>query len=211
MGKEAVFPRDLETPKGVTASVLNEYVNSSLGNLRENSPAYYDLVTSNLNTLILASPGPISRECRMNFGGATYFFFWGGTVVNAQLLAKVGNFFEQLVHESLHMTLFMACNEFGPLCENPDSETFTSAFRVDRRPMHGVIHAYFVAQNLSNCFQSLSKSSRNFEAVSKKNANSAQILRGEILRNARLTPIGKCILNHPLITDSNFCRLNEQG
>jgi hypothetical protein len=203
MSTEPVFPRDLEPPSKNKYSLSCIYLKHILNYLSTNSPQYYELLRSTINTIILARPGKISRAQNYTFGGATYFFFWKGTIINSDSLNSYLNFFEQVIHESCHMALFMLCSKYGILCTNPDTQLYDSVFRKDSgRPMHGVIHAYFVAKNLAECF-------KNLPHVYKKNKTSSDRLYEEISAHANLTPFGKFILDYPEII--NLERLVESN
>jgi hypothetical protein len=192
MGTEPIFPVDLDRPG---KNSYRHTTDSVLKDLEKFSPPYYRLLRTTLNTLILAEPGKDSNRLRLSFGGSTYMFFWGGAIINSRLLSSYSLFFEQLIHESCHMALFMLCSKYGLLCTNPDTELYNSAFRKDSgRPMHGIIHAYFVAKNLSECF-------KNFPAISHKNYKSAESLHEVISSHANLTKFGKLVFENPEVEE----------
>ena len=94
--------------------------------------------------------------------------------------------------------------------KNEDTELYNSAFRTDKRPMHGLFHAYFVAKNLSSCFSKLSVehpfNSNQFKELSERVLASSTKLFDEITSNAKLTPLGESILHTPEITDPSFLK-----
>jgi hypothetical protein len=205
---ESTFPKKLIPPDDKSIFSCNNFLCKTLQHLKFYTPEYFDLITSLVSTVVLAKPEPHSPAI---FGGATYFFFWGGVVLNSDIVeGSFCSFLEQLLHESLHMALFAICSKYGALCTNPDTEAYNSAFRTDRRPMHGLLHAYFVASNLSSCFLELSLqdsfNSNQFKELSERALKSSNKLFDEITENAKLTPLGESILHIPGIINSDFLK-----
>jgi hypothetical protein len=56
--------------------------------------------------------------------------------------------------------------------------------------MHGIIHAYFVTKNLSECF-------KHIPHISEQNRKSSELLYKEISTYANLTKFGEFILETP--------------
>lgn len=211
MGTEAIFPRDLRPPsRPGDIETLRGFLAETMETLSEASPAYHALLTEMVRFVVAAYPGAVSRSRGLTFGGATYFFFWGGTVLNPTGLGTLPAFLEQIVHEACHMALFAVCNERGLLCTNPDTNLYSSAFRSDTRPMHGLIHAYFVARNVAECTRELSalpsKRSRKFKEQSETALSASETLLQEIEEHAELTPLGASIIKAPEITNPDFLK-----
>jgi hypothetical protein len=210
LSTEAAFPPDLEQPSEGVIKYCQNSLHKSLDLLSSHSPQYHKLVEEMLRVIIIASPGHLSKQKNLSFGGATYFFLWGATILNPLVLSTFPKFLEQLVHEACHMALFSICNEHGILCTNPDNERFSSAFRSDMRPMHGIIHAYFVSKNIEACFSELASSltaySKEFKVFVETTSDASKSLFVEIKRHAELTPLGESILRVPEITHPEFLK-----
>ena len=91
---------------------------------------------------MLGAPG--SDDPADKFNGASTFFLWGASLLNADLRRSCISIIDLLVHESSHVLLF-GISADGALTENSGSERFDSPLRSDKRPIDGIFHACFVA------------------------------------------------------------------
>lgn len=202
---EKSFPKSLLQPPQSTILRSTPILTECLGTLHYASPSYSLLIDIMVGDVVIAKSGT-----RSEFGGATQFFFWGGVIISSRLLASKIAFLEQLLHESLHMALFALCGTYGALCTNPDEYTYQSAYRSDLRPMHGLIHAYFVAANLANCFKDLvsyhSFGSEKFKGFLETALEASELLYKEISESANLTSFGESILQVPEINNPDFLK-----
>jgi HEXXH motif-containing protein len=92
--------------------------------------------------IILAVPNGPGRE--RGFNGASTFFLWGATTLNAQPRRGVIGTIELLVHEASHLLLFGLVSG-GALSRNDPADRYPSPLRTDPRPIDGIFHATFVA------------------------------------------------------------------
>lgn len=95
-----------------------------------------------IRLVILAVPSNQAPE--QAFNGASTFFLWGATTLNARSQHGVIKTIDSLVHEASHLLLF-GLVAGGSLSENDPAARYASPLREDPRPMEGVFHATFVA------------------------------------------------------------------
>lgn len=95
-----------------------------------------------IRLIILAAPGGPGQE--QGFNGASTFFLWGATTLNAQPTRGVIGTIELLVHEASHLLLFGLASG-GALSRNEPGLRYSSPLRTDPRPIDGIFHATFVA------------------------------------------------------------------
>lgn len=100
-----------------------------------------------LPVVILAQPGPAARLEARGFGGATTFFFRGGSLLHANPDHTLATLLEVLVHEYAHAELF-ALGQEQLLCLNPDQDRHTVRLRRDPRPMAGILHGLHVSSRV---------------------------------------------------------------
>lgn len=81
------------------------------------------------------------------FGGATTFFLWGASLLNASVRRDVAEMLDTLVHEASHMLLF-GLVDGGALSRNDPAARYTSPLRSDPRPIDGIFHACFVSSRV---------------------------------------------------------------
>ena len=77
------------------------------------------------------------------FTGASTFFLWGATVLNADFVGSSVSIVDLLVHESSHVLLFGLSFSEG-LTRNSGEARYDSPVRADKRPIDGIFHACFV-------------------------------------------------------------------
>lgn len=105
-------------------------------------PIWHEEITRSLRLIVLGAPA--SSEAADLFNGASTFFLWGATLINADISRSPVSIADLLVHESSHGMLFGFSAE-GALTQNSGEERYTSPLRKDARPIDGIFHACFVA------------------------------------------------------------------
>ena len=110
--------------------------------LQRADPICYEEVSQLLRMIVLGAPS--SAEVTDLFNGASTFFLWGATLINADARRSAVSMVDLLVHESSHGMLFGFSAE-GALTQNRGEERHSSPLRSDARPIDGIFHACFVA------------------------------------------------------------------
>ena len=100
--------------------------------MRRADPAWHDEVSYLLRMIVLAAPE--SPDLDHIFNGASTFFFWGATFLNADLRRTAISLADLLVHESSHVLLFGLGAE-SALTRNSGDERYSSPLRA-RPPSH---------------------------------------------------------------------------
>jgi HEXXH motif-containing protein len=206
--EEPSFPSDLQTPNPESLLMQEAMFRRAHTILHANAPLIADMLTQMQRLVILGRPGPASHLRGINFGGATTFFFWRGTVLNADMVTGLPSLIEQLVHEGCHAALF-ALSKDSHLCFNADNETHQVAIRPDPRPMHGIIHSYYVATNVAACLSRIAAASSTVELTQAEKRECLQRAEHNRLNAAssldaiqchgRLTELGRAIVADPLV------------
>ena len=95
-----------------------------------------------MRLILLAVPeGPDRSQA---FNGASTFFLWRATLLNARRQRGIIETADLLIHEASHLLLFGLVLG-GALSENDPTERYASPLRADLRPIDGIFHAAFVA------------------------------------------------------------------
>lgn len=110
--------------------------------LATGDPAFAAEINRLLRLIILAVPG--SPDPVQAFNGASTFFLWGATTLNARSQQGIIKTIDTLVHEASHLLLF-GLVAGGSLSNNDPAARYASPLREDPRPIDGVFHATFVA------------------------------------------------------------------
>ena len=87
---------------------------------------------------------PRSADSTDLFNGASTFFLWGASLLNANLRRSSISILDLLVHESSHVLLF-GLSADGGLTTNSGRERYDFPVRKDKRPIDGIFHACFVS------------------------------------------------------------------
>ena len=162
-------------------------------------PAFHDEAKALLRVIVLAAPpGPDPQE---SFDGASTFFFWGGTLLNANLSRHAVAMVELLVHEASHVLLFGLASD-GGLLRNPGNDRFASPLRRDKRPLEGIFHAAFVTTRVHLALTGmlangkLSENERSAALMAaERNANAARASLDLLREHAEPTKLGDSILD----------------
>ncbi|MCP9887544.1 hypothetical protein KBY96_06295 [Cyanobium sp. ATX 6A2] len=141
------FVVDICSPSSETIGQFEAAIRDARRLISLVNPALDTLMSRLQRLLLLAEPGPQARTAGQNFGGATAFFFRGGSVINASRQLHPTAMLELLVHEYAHGELF-ALGQEQVLCLNQDDERYPVLIRSDPRPMHGILHSLHVVSRV---------------------------------------------------------------
>ena len=87
---------------------------------------------------------PEGLQPSQGFNGASTFFLWGATLINARPERGIIGMVDLLIHEASHLLLFGLVSG-GPLSKNDPNKLYNSPLRTDLRPIDGIFHAAFVS------------------------------------------------------------------
>ncbi len=167
--------------------------------MRRADPAWHDEVSHLLRMIVLAAPE--SPDLDHIFNGASTFFFWGATFLNADLRRTAVSLADLLVHESSHVLLFGLGAE-SALTRNSGDERYSSPLRADPRPIDGIFHGCFVATRVHLAMSRLLDSGvltpeQTEQAVLRRdfNGDAGRVSLGVLDEHARLTELGEKILD----------------
>jgi hypothetical protein len=144
---QLLLDTDQTSPFRPAASTAEQFsrceqeIATSLELMRRIDPFLHDEVKSLLRSIVLASTA--NSDPASVFGGASTFFLWGATLLNASVSRAPISMVDVLVHESSHVLLFGLSSNEG-LTRNDGREKYDSPVRADKRPIDGIFHACFV-------------------------------------------------------------------
>lgn len=187
-----------KSPSEENFAACKETIAAGFALLKRADPDFHAEVRRLVRMIVLAAPGsedPVDR-----FNGASTFFLWGGSLLNADLKRSSVAMVDLLVHESSHVLLFGVSAD-GALTENSGSERYDSPLRADKRPIDGIFHACFVATRVHLAMSRMLASGALTDAEAKLalergeyNGNAARNGLDELDRHARLTGLGGKVL-----------------
>jgi len=187
-----------EIPSSETLYLCKREVENGLALLRLADPPWHEEVRS-LLPMVVAGSGPLDTADMFN--GASTFFFWGGSLINAEVRRSPVSIIDLLVHESSHLLLF-GLSADGALLSNSGEERYTSPLRSDPRPIDGILHASFVASrvhlSMSRLLETGSLTKDNERRALERrdhNAKSARVGLNVLNKNARPTELGHGVLD----------------
>lgn len=173
-------------------------IEQGLALMQRADPIWHEEVSHLLRLIVLGAPA--SSEAADLFNGASTFFLWGATLINADIRRTPVSIADLLVHESSHGMLFGFSAE-GALMLNSGEERHTSPLRKDARPIDGIFHACFVATRVHLAMSRLLASGRLTAGEEKQaaerrkfNGDAARTALGVLAQHARLTKLGDEIL-----------------
>ena len=179
--------------------LCKEEIETTLALMQRADPAFHAEVRRLLRMIVLGAPE--SPNPSHVFNGASTFFLWGGTFLNADLRRTTISLVDLLVHESSHVLLF-AVGADGALTRSSDDERYSSPLREDPRPIDGIFHACFVATRVHLALSRLLESGvMTAEQISQAaqcrndNGNAARVSLGVLDEHARLTKLGTNVLD----------------
>lgn len=149
------FLSDVKAPNNETFSFNEKKILDAKKIIELTDPKLSALMDKLQNTIILCEPGTESKKINNSFGGATCFFFRGGSILNSDSKFKLVNTLEKLVHEYAHNELFVLGQD-ERLCLNSDDDIHKVSIRSDKRPMNGIIHSFYVVTRVLELFTKLS-------------------------------------------------------
>ena len=180
-------------------AACREDIGAGLAVLKRADPAFYTEVQSLVRMIVLGAPG--SDDPADKFNGASTFFLWGASLLNADLRRSSISVIDLLVHESSHVLLF-GISADGALTENSGRERFDSPLRTDKRPIDGIFHACFVATRVHLAMSRMLESGMLTHAEAniaveraRYNGDAARSGIDELDRHARLTELGAAVLD----------------
>lgn len=148
------FMDDLEPPDPSCYLAMAGGIASCRSIIGAVDPSLAGLMEQLQALIVVARPGPRSRAAGRTFGGATTFFFRGGSFVHGRPDHTLPSLLEVLVHEYAHAELFVLAQE-ELLCTNPDEERHPVRIRPDPRPMNGILHSLYVMGRVVGFFDRL--------------------------------------------------------
>ena len=186
-------------PSAESFAAGTETIAAGLALFKRADPDFHAEVQRLIRMIVLAAPG--SEDTADRFNGASTFFLWGASLLNAEPRRSSVSMVDLLVHESSHVLLFGVSAD-GALTENSGSERYNSPLRADKRPIDGIFHACFVATRVHLAMTRLLASGALSEAEAKlaleRRDNNAEASRNsieELDRHARLTALGEKVLD----------------
>jgi len=148
------FIADLDGPEPGVIKPWRQQIDSIRSLLAWVDPPLHALMQHLQSVIVLARPGALARQSGQGFGGASTFFFRGGSVINCTTNLAPAQLLERLVHEFAHAELFVLGQD-ERLCHNDDGERHGVLIRPDPRPMHGIIHSLYVTARCAELFLGL--------------------------------------------------------
>ena len=137
------FPDDVAPPNDEAFKSMEETIKETHQLIAKIDPELKTLMEKLQGLIIAGQPGILASQKKQSFGGATCFFFRGGTIINSSSKISKARMIERLIHEYAHAELFTIAQK-ELLCHNTDSETHPVLIRSDPRPMNGIIHSLYV-------------------------------------------------------------------
>jgi HEXXH motif-containing protein len=188
---------NLRAPDGPTLERCRAGYDAAMDLLARAAPEVRDEVASLLRLVVFASPA----DSDSGFNGASTFFMWGASVLNAEPRREPAAFCDLLIHEASHLLLFGKSAE-APLTDSRGDEELASPFRSDKRPADGIFHACFVAARVHCAMRAMlaGGSLRGdevpaVEARARHNGEAARKGLDTLAANAKLTPLGREIFD----------------
>ena len=197
---DASLPFTISPPTTAGAAHIRTLIAEAFALLDAGNPALAGEIRTLLREIVLAlgSDDPFAAQ----FDGVSSFLLWGATVFDVRSYKTSLEMVQALAHESGHNLLFGLCAD-GPLHENDNDERFASPLRRDPRPMDGIIHAAYVSARMHQSVQRLldakvldEPQQQQARAANVTNAKHFAMGIGTVDRHARLTPIGRSVMEN---------------
>jgi HEXXH motif-containing protein len=128
--------------------LCKEEIETTLALMQRADPAFHAEVRRLLRMVVLGAPE--SPNLDHEFNGASTFFLWGATFLNADLRRTTIALVDLLVHESSHVLLFGVGTE-STLTRNSYGERYSSPLRADPRPIDGIFHTLLCGNPRAPC------------------------------------------------------------
>lgn len=186
-------------PEAESFAAGKEAIAAGIALFKRADPAFHAEVQRLVRMIVLAAPAGDDPADRFN--GASTFFLWGASLLNAEPRRSSISIVDLLVHESSHVLLFGVSAD-GALTENSGSERYESPLRPDKRPIDGIFHAGFVATRvhlaMNRLLDSGALSAAEARLAVERRDNNGEAARNSIEkleRHARLTALGEKVLD----------------
>jgi HEXXH motif-containing protein len=196
---EEPYPFGPVAPSAEQFSRCEDEIAASLELMRSIDSVWYEEVKRLLRSIILGSPP--NSEPASYFDGATTFFFWSATLLNANHSRSPIPWVDLLVHESSHVLLFGLSSD-GGLTRNSGQERYDSPIRAEKRPIEGIFHACFVTTRVHLAMKrlldtgSLHEDDRRLAIQHRQhNEEAGRESLAVLVRHAEPTRLGKAILS----------------
>jgi HEXXH motif-containing protein len=187
-----------QAPSTEAFALCKRDIESGLAVMRQADPFLHDEIRRLLRLIVVGSPA--SLDPMDAFNGASTFFLWGATLLNADLRRSTISIMDLLVHESSHVLLFGLAVD-GGLTRNSGDERYASPLRSDARPIDGIFHGCFVATRVHMAMGRLLERGRlnaeeRRQAVQRRqfNGDAARTSLDVLTRHAEPTERGETIL-----------------
>ena len=187
-----------QAPAADTSARCRQEIEQGLSLMQRADPIWHEELRHLLRMIVLAVPA--SSKAIDLFNGASTFFLWGATLINADVKRTAVSICDLLVHESSHGMLFGFSAE-SALTRNSGEERYTSPQRSDARPIAGIFHACFVATRVHLAMSRMLDSGQLTAAEEKQamerrdfNGNAARTAQDVLEERARPTQLGDQIL-----------------
>ena len=141
-----------QAPSGEDFALCRNEIEAALTLLERANPIWRDEVRSLMRMIVLGAPR--SEDAGDLFNGASTFFLWGASLLNANLRRSAISLLDLLVHESSHVLLFGVSAD-SALTMNSGHERYESPVRKDKRPIDGIFHACFVSTRVHLALEEL--------------------------------------------------------
>ena len=188
-----------QAPTPEAFAVCREGIERGLALIERADQTWHDELRQLVRMIVLGAPS--SSAAADLFNGATTFFFWGATLINAEVSRTAVSIADLLVHEGSHGLLF-GFSAAGGLTSNSGEQRYASPLRSDPRPIDGIFHGCFVATRVHLLMSRLLDSGRLTadeakQAVERRdfNGNAARTALDVLAENAKPTELGEQILD----------------
>lgn len=141
-----------QSPSSEDFALCQKEIETALALLERADPIWRDEVGSLMPMIVLGAPR--SADAVDLFNGASTFFLWGASLINANLRRSTVSLVDLLVHESSHVLLFGVSAD-SALTTNSGHERYDSPVRKDKRPIDGIFHACFVSTRVHLALEGL--------------------------------------------------------
>jgi len=198
------FVEDMSPPSRGKLEQVRAAVLEARGLIQRVDPDLHELMLTLQKLLVLADPGPKALRNGRNFGGATTFFFRGGSLIRASRDLSIAAMVGLLVHEYAHTELFVLGQD-QLLCHNSDDERHAVTIRSDPRPMNGILHALHVVSRVKGVVDRIlqqapgslpggPRAAAAFQALRKQQQRHGMSALAAAQQHARLTSLGKDVV-----------------
>lgn len=198
MDTDPESPFIFATPDAALAGAFRPHLETALEAMESAAPELHAEFRALVSQIVLTD-GHSGLKEKSGFHGGSSFLLWGALFINPGNPASPIALVETLAHEAAHTLLFgLSIDE--KLVDNPDSERFSSPFRMDPRPMDGIYHATFVAARMHYATEAFLRhpigraQSAAVQAALEQGRSSFRDGLGTVEAHGRLSPTGRAVL-----------------